>query len=88
MSLCKEVLLLCLTFFFWYGTYLFAIGWFYYCLNLIGRGTGARSCVVNVERSLVGGPSVMVDLHCVSSQISLFECFKPVLLSQGVVHSV
>ena len=86
MSLCKEVLLLCLTFF--SGTDLFSIGWFYYCLNLIGRGAGALSCVVNVERSLVGGPSVMVDLHCVSCQISLFECFKTVLLSQSVVHSV
>ena len=86
MSLCKEVLLLCLTFF--SGTYLFSIGWFYYCLNLIGRGTRARLGVVNVERSLVGGPSVMVDLHCVSCQISLFECFKTVLLSQSVVHSV
>ena len=70
MSLCKEVLLLCLTFF--SGTYLFSIGWFYYCLNCIGRGTGACGSVVNVDRSLVGGPSVMVDLHCVSSQISLF----------------
>ena len=55
---------------------------------MIGRGTGARSGVVKVERSLVGVPSVMVDLHCVSSQISLFESLKPVLLSQSVVHSV
>ena len=86
MSLRKKVLLLCLTFF--SGTYLFSIGWFYYCLNLIGRGTRARTGVVNVERSLVGGPCVMVGLHCVSSQISLFECFKPVLLNQSVIHSV
>ena len=44
--------------------------------------------VVNVERSLVGDVSVMVDLHCVSSQISLFECLKPVLSIQSVVHSM
>ena len=67
---------------------MFSIGWFYYCLNLIGRGTRARLGVVNAERSLVGGPSVMVDLHCVSSQISLLKCFKLVLLSQSVVHTV
>ena len=29
---------------------------------------------MNVVRSLVGDPSALVDLHCVSSQISLFEC--------------
>ena len=44
--------------------------------------------VVNVERSLVGDPSVLVDLHCASSQIALFECLKPVLSIQSVVHSV
>ena len=70
------------------GTYLFSIGWFYLCSNLIGRGTRAWLGVVKLERSLVDGSCVMVDLHCVSSQISLFECFKPGLLSQSVVHSV
>ena len=47
---------------------------------MIGRGTGALWCVVNVERSLVGDPSVLVDLHCVSSQISFFQCLKPVFI--------
>ena len=47
---------------------------------MIGRGIRARLDVVNVERSLVGGPSVMVDLHCVSSQISFFQCLKPVFI--------
>ena len=54
-------------------TYLFSIGWFYYCLNLIGRGTRAEKGVVKVERSLVGVPSVLVDLHCGLSQISLLR---------------
>ena len=56
------------------STYLFLIDKFYKCLNLIGRGTRARLGVVKVEGSLAGGPCAMVDLHCVSSQISFFEC--------------
>ena len=85
MSLCKKFVLMCLTSF--SGTHLFPIGWIQSCLKLIGRGTRTGTCVVNVERSLSGGRGVMMQLHCVSSQISLFESFKLILLSQSVVYS-
>ena len=55
---------------------------------MIGRGTGARSDVVKVERSLVGVPSVWVVLHCGFESNFTFESLKPVLFTQSVVHSV
>ena len=42
-------------------------------LNFDWSPTGALSDVVKVERSLVGVPSVLVDLHCGLSQISLLR---------------
>ena len=60
------------------GTYLFLIGWFYLCWILIGRGTGALSDVVKVERSLVSVPSVLVDCIVVWVKFHFWEfkiCF-------------